>query len=262
MRNAAKEPARVAVIGGGYAGMAAATELARCGMPVTVFEAARVLGGRARRVETDGARLDNGMHILLGAYRETLRLIDLVKEPGAPSGLLRLPLELTIHPAFRLRAPRLPAPLHLFWALLGAHGLRLGERIAAARFMAWSQRNAFRLAVDASVSDLLVSRRQPDAVTRYLWNPLCVSALNTPPAQASLRTPVWRTAFRAHWHNTPSRSLCAPAATVSKRRPRASRRTSPYAPYMEGTSRRLRHTSGFLGKSNNSPRKPASRSRA
>lgn len=185
VRNAAKEPARVAVIGGGYAGMAAATELARGGVPVTVFEAARVLGGRARRVETDGALLDNGLHILLGAYRETLRLIDLVKEPGAPSGLLRLPLQLTIHPAFRLRAPRLPAPLHLFWALLRARGLRFGDRIAAARFMAWSQRNAFRLAVDANVSDLLVSRQQPDAVTRYLWNPLCVSALNTPPAQAS-----------------------------------------------------------------------------
>jgi squalene-associated FAD-dependent desaturase len=176
---------RVAVIGGGYAGMAAATELARCGVPVMVFEAARVLGGRARRVETEGMRLDNGLHILLGAYRETLRLINLVTDSGEPTGLLRLPLELTIHPGFRLRAPLLPAPLHLFSALLRARGLGFGDRIAAVRFLSWSQRNAFRLAADTTVSSLLAMRGQPDRVSRYLWNPLCVSALNTPPAQAS-----------------------------------------------------------------------------
>jgi hydroxysqualene dehydroxylase len=185
LTSVANKPSHVAIIGGGYAGMAAAAELAHRRVPVTVFEAGRVLGGRARRVETDGTRLDNGLHILLGAYRETLRLIDLVKDPGEPAGLLRLPLELIIHPAFRLRAARLPAPLHLFCALLCARGLDFGERIAAARFMAWAQRNAFRLAADMTVSGLLTSRRQPDAVSRFLWNPLCVSALNTPPSQAS-----------------------------------------------------------------------------
>ena len=165
--------------------MAAAAELACNAVPVTVFESGRVLGGRARRVDIDGKRIDNGLHILLGAYRETLRLIALVQDPGEPSGLLRLPLELTIHPAFRLRAARLPAPLHLFSALLLARGLAFGDRFAAARFMAWAQHTKFRLARDTCVADLLTSKRQPDAVSRYLWNPLCVSALNTPPSQAS-----------------------------------------------------------------------------
>ena len=165
--------------------MAAAAELAHNAVPVTVFEASRVLGGRARRVDADGMRLDNGLHVLLGAYRETLRLIELVTDPGEPTGLLRLPLELTIHPAFRLRAARLPAPLHLFSALLRARGLDFGDRVAAARFMAWAQYTGFRLADDTSVSDLLTSKRQPDGVSRFLWNPLCVSALNTPPSQAS-----------------------------------------------------------------------------
>ena len=165
--------------------MAAAVDLARNGVPVSVFEAGRILGGRARRVEVDGARLDNGLHILLGAYRETLRLIDLVKAPGEPPGLLRLPLELTIHPVFRLRTMSLPAPLHLLSALLGARGLGFADRIATVRFMAWAQRNAFRLAHDTNVAELLRSKRQPEPVSRLLWNPLCVSALNTPPAQAS-----------------------------------------------------------------------------
>ena len=176
---------RVAIVGGGYAGMAAATELARNGVQVTVFETGRMLGGRARRVEADGRQLDNGLHILLGAYRETLRLMELVKDADEPLGLLRLPLELTIHPGFHLRAAPLPAPLHLFLALLGAQGLGIGDRFAAARFMTWAKYNRFRLVADTSVSDLLTSKRQPEAVSRYLWNPLCVSALNTPPSQAS-----------------------------------------------------------------------------
>ncbi len=68
--------------------MAAAVELAERGVPVTVFEASRTLGGRARRVEVNGVALDNGLHILIGAYRETLRLI--AKVSGATRfGLLR-----------------------------------------------------------------------------------------------------------------------------------------------------------------------------
>jgi len=180
-----RQAAHVAVIGGGYAGMAAATQLASNGVRVTVLEGARVLGGRARRVEARGMQLDNGLHILLGAYQETLRLIALVKERNEPTGLVRLPLELNIHPGFRLRTARLPAPLHLLWGLLNARGLGSADRFAAVRFMLWAQRNSFRLNSDTTVSTLLTTRRQPPGVSRYLWNPLCISALNTPPAEAS-----------------------------------------------------------------------------
>ena len=89
---------RAAIIGGGWAGLSAAVELAKAGVRVTVFEAAKQLGGRARSVEVQGQRLDNGQHILVGAYRETLRLMQ---EVGAdPDRLLkRLPLELSLSPA-------------------------------------------------------------------------------------------------------------------------------------------------------------------
>jgi squalene-associated FAD-dependent desaturase len=176
---------RVAIVGGGYAGLAAATELARRDIPVTVFEAARTLGGRARRVEIHGVPLDNGLHILIGAYRETLRLIELTRRPQEAQGLIRLPLELSVHPHFRLRAPRLPAPLHLAAALICAHGLDLAGRLKAAAFIAAVRRQNFRLGTDTSVEHLLASYRQPPALTRYLWNPLCISALNTQPHEAS-----------------------------------------------------------------------------
>lgn len=176
---------RVAIIGGGYAGMAAAVQLARHDTPVKVFEAGKVPGGRARRVEVGGIVLDNGLHILIGAYAETLRLIELTREAGTPSGLTRLPLELTVHPHFQLRAPRLPAPLHLAVALLRARGLSLSDRLRAAGFIAALRRRKFRLEQDGSVTGLLDAYRQSDALRRYLWHPLCVSALNTAPAQAS-----------------------------------------------------------------------------
>lgn len=176
---------RVAIVGGGYAGMAAAVELGNYGAAVTVFEAGKILGGRARRVEVDGIALDNGLHVLIGAYAETLRLIDLTRAGGESRGLIRMPLELSMYPEFKLRVPGLPAPLHLGVALLAARGLSLGEKLRATRFMLMMRRKRFRLDADTNVSALLASFRQPARVSRFLWNPLCISALNTRPEQAS-----------------------------------------------------------------------------
>ena len=66
----------VAVIGAGWAGCATAVELARTGAQVTLYEAARVPGGRARRTNYQGKTLDNGQHILLGAYRHPLQPVS------------------------------------------------------------------------------------------------------------------------------------------------------------------------------------------
>ena len=170
---------RVAVIGAGYAGLAAAVELAAHGVASTVFEAARELGGRARRVEYRGLTLDNGQHIFLGAYRETLRLMRLA---GAePDRLLRrLPLQLVIPGQFSLTAAPLPAPLHLAAALATARGLSWAERLAALRFMTALRRQNFRLPQDLSAGALLQQHGQTGKLRSFLWEPLCVAALNTP----------------------------------------------------------------------------------
>jgi squalene-associated FAD-dependent desaturase len=174
----------IAVIGGGYAGMAAAVTLANAGVPVTVYEAARELGGRARRVIVNDVALDNGLHILLGAYGETLRLIRAV-HPHPGDALKRLPLDWHVHRRFRLRAAPLPAPLHLAVGLATASGAPVRERLAAVRFVRAMRAQRFVLAQDTTVAQLLVAHDQGDALIRYLWKPLCVAALNTPPAQAS-----------------------------------------------------------------------------
>lgn len=174
---------RVAIVGAGYAGCAAAVTLAARGVPVTLFESGPVPGGRARRVKTREVELDNGQHILSGAYSELLRLM---RQVGVPSdAVLRCPLELRYADGFVLRALWLPAPLGLLFGLLLAGGLPFPERIGAVRFMLRMRRDGFRLAADISVADLLARHEQDGRIGHYLWRPLCVSALNTPPEGAS-----------------------------------------------------------------------------
>jgi squalene-associated FAD-dependent desaturase len=71
--------------------------------------------------------------------------------------------------------------------LLAAHGLSLGERIAAARFVAGLKSSGFRIDQDVPVAEFLAHHRQDGRLARYLWRPLCVSALNTPAELASAR---------------------------------------------------------------------------
>jgi squalene-associated FAD-dependent desaturase len=175
---------RVGIIGGGYAGMAAAVALAERGISITVLESARQLGGRARGVLHNGMQLDNGQHLLLGCYHETLRLIELVGG-NIENDFLRLPLQLDLHGEFSFCAPRLPAPLHLLAALLNAQGLSLNERLKAARFMLALRRANFHLPNDMSVAELLARHGQDAELSFKLWEPLCIAALNTPINKAS-----------------------------------------------------------------------------
>ena len=173
---------RVAVVGAGYAGMAAAVTLAEGGISVTVLEAGALPGGRARRVSAQGRDLDNGQHILVGAYTELARLMRTV---GVPDGaLLRLPLEIRYPGRFRLRAA-LPGRPGLLAALLLAGGATLAERVSGIAFIHRLRAAGFRLAEDTSVERLLERDGQTGALAHYLWRPLCISALNTPPELAS-----------------------------------------------------------------------------
>jgi squalene-associated FAD-dependent desaturase len=186
--SADKRPTRsVAVIGGGWAGCAAAVELASKGAQVALFEAARTLGGRARAVQARETLLDNGQHILLGAYRETLALLRRVGV-SERDAMLRLPLQMRYPPASGLMdfvAPRLPAPLHMLAALLRARGLGREDKLALARFTTSARWMQWGLDTDCSVADLLERFGQTPRLVRLLWRPLCLAALNTPIERAS-----------------------------------------------------------------------------
>ena len=180
---------KFAVIGAGWAGCAAAVELTRRGEQVTLIEAARTAGGRARRVEHEGYHLDNGQHILLGAYHDSLRLMRTVGITPSQA-LLRLPLQMRYPPGcdgMEFVAGRLPAPLHLLSALLTSRGLSVADKLSLARFSSAARWMNWRLDVDCSVAELLERFEQTQRLIQLMWRPLCISALNTPPERASAR---------------------------------------------------------------------------
>jgi hydroxysqualene dehydroxylase len=175
---------KVAIIGGGWAGLAAAVELTAGGAQVTLFEAGQTLGGRARSVSVQGQILDNGQHILLGAYRETLSLMQRVGV-NPEHCLQRLPLTILDNAGFHLALPQLPAPFHLALGLITAKGIGFRDKIKAAWWMDRLKRQGFNLPADSTVSAWLDAGKQQGAIRRQLWEPLCLAALNTPAQRAS-----------------------------------------------------------------------------
>ncbi|WP_243729285.1 hydroxysqualene dehydroxylase HpnE [Paludibacterium purpuratum] len=176
---------KVAIVGAGWAGLAAAVELAPH-VELTVFEAGRQPGGRARRVRDDGRVIDNGQHILLGAYETCWRLMRRV---GADpeSMLLRLPLAWIQADGVTMRCPRWPAPWHLLAGLLTARGLSWRDKGQLLRALGRLSLAGWRVDGDPTVAAWLAATRQGEAVLRAFWRPLVLSALNTPPERASMR---------------------------------------------------------------------------
>jgi squalene-associated FAD-dependent desaturase len=173
----------VAIIGAGYAGLACAVELARHDMEVTVFERSGTLGGRARVVRKHDRALDNGQHLLVGAYTELARLLRLTGV--SPRQIDSLPLTLHIPGQIRLRAAPLPAPFHLLTGLVCARGLNWRERFAVYAILRHLKRRRFQLPSEMTVTELLTECRQPFRLRNLLWEPLCLAALNTPAHEAS-----------------------------------------------------------------------------
>ena len=183
----AATPRALAVVGAGWAGCAAAVAMSRAGHRVTLFESARVAGGRARRVTLGERTLDNGQHILLGAYSATLELMRQVGV-NADQALLKLPLQMRYPPdsgGMDFHAPRLPAPLHLLGALLRARGLTGEDKMSLARFSTTARWMGWQLHQDCSVAELLERFDQTPRLIQLMWRPLCLAALNTPPERAS-----------------------------------------------------------------------------
>ena len=176
---------RVAVIGGGWAGLSAAEAL--CGRAqITLFEAGRQCGGRARALggSSDFAHADNGQHILVGAYRQVL---DVLARCGVREEevFLRLPLQWHLADGLQFSARRLSAPLHLLAGVLGARGIGWGEKTALLRQMRALQN--LRLADDIPVAVWLRQQQVSHRLQQQFWQPLVWGAMNTALEQASLQ---------------------------------------------------------------------------
>jgi squalene-associated FAD-dependent desaturase len=176
--------ARVAVVGGGWAGLAAAVEATSLGASVSLFEMAPQLGGRARSVHTDGMALDNGQHIMIGAYVETLRIMRTVGV-DLDSAFLRTPLRLLDASGDGLVLPAGHPMLAFARGVLARRGWTMSERLALLRAATGWMLRGFDCDEPLTVGELV--RSLPAAVQEGLIDPLCMAALNTPSRAASAK---------------------------------------------------------------------------
>jgi squalene synthase HpnD len=193
-------PKKVVVLGAGYAGLAAAEELIRRGHEVTLIEARALLGGRAHSFldSKTGQLLDNGQHVFMGCYHETL---DLLRHLGVADRLDSPPsldVPFLSQKGKSLLKATLPAPFHLLSALLQFGELKAADKGAAIR-LAVRLRLGQEPSATETVAAWMVRWKQTPNLVRALWEPLCIAALNEPvaTASASLFATVIRRSFLA-----------------------------------------------------------------
>jgi hydroxysqualene dehydroxylase len=176
---------QIAIVGAGWAGLAAAITAAQKGHQVTLLEASKFWGGRARSIQThseDYPLLDNGQHILIGAYQKTLSMMQIVGI-DLEKAFWRKPLDLRYADGSGLSLPNKSFPLNLLQGIAFNSSWSAVDKWQLFK-SAWQwQRMHFECAEHLTVADLCENMTPP--VWQDLIEPLCVSALNTPAHEAS-----------------------------------------------------------------------------
>jgi len=181
---------RVAVVGGGLAGITAALDLADAGADVTLLEVRTRLGGAAYSFERDGLEIDNGQHVFLRCCTDYRALIRRLGVEGNTHLQQRLSIPVLAPGGRRgsLARSGLPTPLHLAGALARYPFLSLGERLhAAGTARALSKLDLDDRTLDAqSFGSWLEERGESQAAVDSLWNLIALPTLNLPAERASL----------------------------------------------------------------------------
>src|SRR5262245_11945152 len=185
----------VLILGGGFAGLAAAVDLVEAGRRVLLLERRSFLGGRAYSFtdKTTGDTIDNGQHLMMGCYHRTLRFLEKIgsldnlkfqRDPqvdflreGANGSVTRA----------SFKCPPLPAPLHLLGGLARLKTIGWGDRLRALNVgLAVRALNGDRgRLAEITVREWLDSLGQSERIQRRFWGPMALATLNEAPEIAS-----------------------------------------------------------------------------
>ncbi len=181
---------RVAIVGGGLAGLSAAVRLQEKGCAVTLFEKRPFLGGRASSFQNPntGWEVDNGPHLLIAAYESTRRFLKTI---GSISKIDFQPFLQT--PFFdsqlgraTLRSFPFWGKLHLAVGLFRFKFLSLNDKLRIATAILKLQKMEESTDPDVrTVREWLIQNKQTPAAIKYFWETLCLSTLNTSSESAS-----------------------------------------------------------------------------
>lgn len=201
--------------------MACATEAVSIGHTVSVFEASRHWGGRARAVPIVSPQgtewtVDNGQHILIGAYAETLRLLQKLGV-DVNQALRRMPLDLRFPDQTGLVLGNLPPPMDALLAMVSAKGWNLADKASLLRVATRWTMDKFTCGETVTVGTLCCGLTP--RVRLEMIDPLCVSALNTPAEFASGRV-FLRVLKDSLFGETGSSNLLLPQVDLSNLFPR------------------------------------------
>ena len=197
---------RVAVVGGGLAGLAAALRLKEAALHVELFERSRLLGGRATSFELGGTEVDNGQHVFLGCCNEFVEFAAAVGMAGSLRLAPRFDARIISRDGKlgRLSAAPLPAPFHLTPSFATYPHLKLGEKLNIARALVAvlssrgeSPGRAERIDGVETFEQWLRNNHQGSGERRAFWNPFFIPALNAPFDRVSAQDALFvlRTAF-------------------------------------------------------------------
>lgn len=179
-------------MGGGYAGLTAATDLAEQGFQVDLLESHGFLGGRAYSIpasESFPAPVDNGPHLFLGCCAETLRMLGRIGAADSFHWLdpFRLSWRLPGGKKVSLNCPSLPPPYHLAWGFLTSNAFPWGEKRSMSQALSVFSKKPFTVPAGVeTLSQFLDATAQGPASRERFWVPLCNAVMNVPPEEALL----------------------------------------------------------------------------
>jgi len=181
---------RVAIVGGGLAGIAAALRCADRGLEATLVDVRPRLGGAAYSFERDGLSLDNGQHVFLRCCTDYIALLDRLGSRSLTKMQPRLAIP-AIAPGGRvawLKSANLPAPVHLAGSLMRYRHLSPRDRLAAGRAaLALGRLDPDDPRLDSiTLGEWLAQHHQGPRAIAALWDLIVRPTLNLPAAEASL----------------------------------------------------------------------------
>lgn len=182
---------RVLILGGGFAGLAAAVDLAERGVKVLLLERRAFLGGRAYSFtdKTTGDTIDNGQHLMMGCYHHTLSFLDKIGSTHKLKFQENPQVDFLSEQegAASFKCPSLPAPLHLLAGLFKLESIGWRDRINALRVgLALRMMNGNRAKLaDITVRNWLNGLGQTDRMQRRFWDLVAIATLNETPDRAS-----------------------------------------------------------------------------